>query len=153
MVARLTYAALLMVAPLELHAQSAKSADQSAASVIAAEVAGCEAYEHNDAAAIRRFLAEDYTLTDSKGVVTTKQDDIDDAVKHRVHYTTFRNKNMKVRLYPGSAIVTGQTLVKGTAAGKPFDVEVQFTDTLVLLNGRWVLAAGHVSRLRNEKTS
>lgn len=86
-------------------------------------------------------------------MITTKQDDIDDAAKNRIHYTTFRNQNMKVRLYSGTAIVTGQTLVKGTAADKPFDVEVQFTDTLVWLHGRWVLAAGHVSRLRNEKAS
>jgi ketosteroid isomerase-like protein len=153
MIGRMFYAALLTTALRQPGAQRPTPGHESAASVLAAEVAGCQAYEHNDADGIRRFLADDYTLTDSKGVVTTKQDDIDDAVKHRVHYTTFRNQNMKVRLYPGTAIVTGQTLVKGTAAGKPFDVEVQFTDTLVWLHGRWMLVAGHVSRLRNEKAS
>lgn len=139
------------ISPL-VHASNA-TPGQTKEAVLAAEVAGCSAYEHNDAAGIRRFLTDDYTLTDSRGVITTKQDDIDDAAKNRVHYTTFRNKNMKVRLYPGVAIVTGQTLVAGTAAGKPFDIEVQFTDTMVWLGGRWVLAAGHVSRLRNEKAA
>lgn len=122
---------------------------QSPQAVIKAEIEICQGYERNDAESVRRNLVSDYTLTDSKGVVTTKQDDLDDFTKHRIRYTVFRNKNMRVRLYPGVAIVTGQTLVKGVAGGAPVDVEVQFTDTLVLIDGRWMLAAGHVSRLRN----
>lgn len=140
---------LLAVTTSRAYSQTSTTPGQTRESVLAAEIAGCRAYEHNDAAGIRRFLADDYTLTDSKGTVTTKQDDIDDAEKHRIHYTTFRNRDMKVRLYPGTAIVTGRTLVAGTAAGKPFDVEVQFTDTLVWIDGRWVLVAGHVSRIRD----
>ncbi|HTD96114.1 MAG TPA: nuclear transport factor 2 family protein [Edaphobacter sp.] len=135
--------ALLLAGPALIAQQ------QTTEAVIQAELIGCKAYATNSAEGVNLFLADDYTLTDSKGVVTTKQDDLDDFLKSRVHYTTFQNKNMKVRLYPGVAIVTGQTVVKGSAAGKPFDVEVQFTDTLVYLHGHWKLAAGHVSRLRN----
>lgn len=120
-------------------------------SVLQAEREGCRAYETNNVEGVRRFLADDYTLTDSKGQVTSKQDDLDDFLKQRIHYTRFENKNMKVRLYPGAAVVTGQTLVTGTAGKDAVDIEVQFTDTLVFLHGRWVLAAGHVSRLRNSK--
>lgn len=122
---------------------------QSPQAVIKAEMEICRGYERNDVASVRRNLVDDYTLTDSRGVVTTKQDDVEDFTKHRVRYTTFRNKNMRVRLYPGVAIVTGQTVVKAIAGHAPVDVEVQFTDTLVLIDGRWMLAAGHVSRLRN----
>lgn len=122
---------------------------QDQKSVLEAERTGCLAYQNHDVDGVRRFLTDDYTLTDSKGAVTTKQDDLDDFLKDRIRYTIFENKNMRVRLYPGAAIVTGQTLVKGTAQGKPFDVEVQFTDTLIFLDGRWRLAAGHVSRLRS----
>jgi ketosteroid isomerase-like protein len=142
---------LVAVGPL-LVSQTPTRRGPSKESVIAAELEGCRAYEHNDAAAIGRFLADDYTLTDSKGTVTTKQDDLDDASLHRITYTTFRNRNMQVRLYPGTAIVIGQTVVRGTAGGKPFDVVVQFTDTLIWLHGRWVLAAGHVSRLDAAKS-
>ncbi len=122
-------------------------AQQDVAGVLAAETRGCLAYQNHDVEGVRRFLTEDYTLTDSKGQVTTKQDDLDDFLKDRIRYSTFANKNMKVRLYPGAAIVTGQTVVKGVANRQPFDVEVQFTDTLVWLDGEWKLAAGHVSRL------
>jgi hypothetical protein len=117
--------------------------------VLKAEVEICRGYERNDVESVRRNLVDDYTLTDSRGVVTTKQDDVEDFTKHRVRYTIFRNRNMRVRLYPGVAIVTGQTVVSAVAGRAPVNVVVQFTDTLVLLDGRWMLAAGHVSRLRN----
>lgn len=127
-----------------VHAQST-----TVDAVLEAERIGCLAYQNHDVEGVRKFLTDDYTLTDSKGIVTTKQDDLDDFLKDRIRYTVFANKNMKVRLYPGAAIVIGQTIVQGTAQGKSFDVEVQFTDTLVYDGGRWRLAAGHVSRLRN----
>jgi ketosteroid isomerase-like protein len=57
----------------------------------------------------------------------------------------FRNSGMKVRLHGHAAIATGVTTVKGTAAGKPFHAELQFTDTLVRRNGEWTIAASHVS--------
>lgn len=138
---------LLLLTLVPVLAATAQS--PAANAVLQAEREGCLAYQNQDVDGVRRFLTDDYTLTDSKGVVTTKQDDLDDFLKDRIRYTVFQNKNMKVRTYPGAAVVTGQTLVKGTAQGKPFDVEVQFTDTLVYLDGRWRLAAGHVSRLRN----
>lgn len=149
-------AASLLVVLLSLigAAGRAKAAqEQTVAAVLNAERTGCAAYASNSVDGIKQFLTDDYTLTDSKGRVTTKQDDLNDFLKNRIRYTVFENKNMKVRLYPGVAIVTGQTLVQGIAGKDPFDVEVQFTDTLIFLDGRWKLAAGHVSRLRNSKTS
>ncbi|MBV9492745.1 MAG: nuclear transport factor 2 family protein [Acidobacteria bacterium] len=119
--------------------------------VLALERAACAAYERNDAAAIEKLVDERYTLTDSKGVITTRADDVKAARDRDVEYTEFRNYDMKVRLYNGdTAIVTGRTVVKGTTRdGSKVNVEVQFTDTVVRIDGRWRLVAGHVSRLRN----
>jgi len=104
--------------------------DESAA-VLQAEHDGCVAYLHGDAEKIAMFLTDDYTLTDSKGEISRAADD------------------MKVRVYGDhTAIVTGKTKVKGNAQGKPIDIIVQFTDTFVKQGGRWRLAAGHVSRLK-----
>lgn len=132
-----------------LSAQNDSARAREIAAVLQAERVGCSAYEHNSVEGVRAFLMDDYTLTDGHGTVTTKQDDLDDFLKSRIHYTTFVNKNMAVRLYGDAAVVTGQTIVRGTAAGKPVAVEVQFTDTLVKDHGVWKLAAGHVSRLAN----
>jgi len=122
--------------------------DESAA-VLQAEREGCAAYLHGDAGKIANFLTDDYTLTNSKGEITTAADDIEDAKSGRVHYDVFENYDMKVRIYDDhTAIVTGKTKVKGNAQGKPIDIIVQFTDTFVKQGGRWRLAAGHVSRLK-----
>jgi ketosteroid isomerase-like protein len=118
--------------------------------VLAFERAVCAAYERNDAQALDTLLADGYTLTDSWGVITTKSDDLRAARDRDVEYSTFHNEGMTVRLFGNAAIVLGRTVVKGKARdGSLVDVEVQFTDTLVLICGRWRLAAGHVSRLRS----
>ncbi len=123
-------------------------ADQSVA-VLQAERDGCAAYLRGEADKIANFLTDDYTLTNSKGKISTAADDIEDAKSGRVHYEVFENYDMKVRLYGGhTGIVTGKTKVKGTAEGKPLDIVVQFTDTFVKQGDQWRLAAGHVSRLK-----
>ena len=123
--------------------------DESAA-VLQAERDGCVAYQRGDAAKIANFLTDDYTLTNSTGEISTAADDIEDAKSGRVHYDVFENYDMKVRIYDDhTAIVTGKTKVKGNAQGKPIDIIVQFTDTFVKQSGRWRLAAGHVSRLKD----
>lgn len=118
--------------------------------ILQVERDGCLAYQHNDAEQIGRFLTADYTLTDSKGAISTAADDINDARTGKVHYEVFENFEMKVRVYgETTAIVLGKTRVKGTVEGSPIDIVVQFTDTFVRQDGEWRLAAGHVSRLKN----
>ena len=127
----------------------AQTPSDEGAAVLQAERDGCVAYLHGDADNIAKFLTDDYTLTNSKGEITKAADDIEDARSGRVHYDVFENYDMKVRVYGGNtAIVTGKTKVKGNAQGKPIDIIVQFTDTFVKQSGRWRLAAGHVSRLK-----
>lgn len=128
----------------------AERQQQNTQSVLQAEAGGCRAYENNDVEGVRRFLADDYTLTNSKGVVTFKQDDLDDFLKHRMHYTKFENRNMRVRLYPGTAVVTGQTVLAGNSGTQPFAGEFQFTDTLIFMHQRWVIVASHATRLGNK---
>ncbi len=124
----------------------AETLAQETRAILQAERDGCAAYLHGDAEKIAKFLAEDYTLTNSKGEISARADDIADAKSGKVHYDVFENHDMKVRLYGDStAVVTGRTKLKGVYDGKPVDKIVQFTDTLVKQNGHWRLAAGHVS--------
>ena len=114
--------------------------------VLQAERDGCAAYLNGDAEKIANFLTEDYTLTNSKGEISARADDLADATSGKIHYTEFENYDMKVRLYGDStAVVTGRTKLKGVYNGKTIDKVVQFTDTLVKQNGHRRLAAGHVS--------
>ena len=99
-------------------------------------------------AALERVLTPDFTLTLSNGEVSTRADEINELRSGKVHYDVFENYDMQARLYGNdTAVVLGKTRVKGTADGIPFDRIVQFTDTLIKRDGRWQLAAGHVSRI------
>jgi hypothetical protein len=69
-------------------------ADESAA-VLQAERDGCIAYLRGEADRIANFLTDDYTLTNSKGEVTTAADDIEDARSGRVRYDVFENYDMR----------------------------------------------------------
>jgi ketosteroid isomerase-like protein len=108
----------------------------------------CKAFLDADVAALERVLTPDFTLTLSNGEVSTRADEINELHTGKVHYDVFENYDMLARLYGNDmAVVLGKTRVKGTADGKPFDRVVQFTDTLIKRDGRWQLAAGHVSRI------
>ena len=108
----------------------------------------CKAFLEADVVALERVLTPDFTLTLSNGEVSTRADEINELHSGKVHYDVFENYDMLARLYGDSvAVVLGKTRVKGTTDGKPFDRVVQFTDTLIKRDGRWQLAAGHVSRI------
>ena len=108
----------------------------------------CKAFLDEDVAALEGVLTPNFTLTLSSGEVNTRADEINELRSKKVHYDVFENYDMLVRLYGDDvAVVLGKTRVKGTADGKPFDRVVQFTDTVIKRDGRWQLAAGHVSRI------
>ena len=108
----------------------------------------CKAFLDADVAALERVLTPEFTLTLSNGEVNTRADEINELRSKKFRYDVFENYDMLVRLYGDDvAVVLGKTRVKGTADGKPFDRVVQFTDTLIKRDGRWQLAAGHVSRI------
>lgn len=115
--------------------------------VLAAERAACRAYQESDAAALETLLAEGYTLTNSRGEVAARAEDIAEVRGGSVHYTIFENRDMQVRLYGDAAVVTGKTFLQGTVAGKPVAATFQFTDTLIRRAGRWLLAASHATRI------
>ena len=116
--------------------------------VLQFERGACKAFLEADVAGLERVLTPDFTLTLSNGDVETRADEINELRSGKVHYDMFENYDMLARLYGNDvAVVLGKTRVKGTADGKPFDRIVQFTDTLIKRDGRWQLAAGHVSRI------
>ena len=113
------------------------------------EAALCDAIRTGDAAAIGRLEDETYTLTNSKGEVTTRADDIADA-KKGVRYDEFRNHDQTIRLYGDAAIVLGVTSVKGSSGEKPFAADFRFTDTYVRRADGWKIAASHATRIEKK---
>ena len=137
---------IVLVAVLACRFSLAQTTDEK--DVLQLERDACKAFLDADPAALERVLTADFTLTLSNGEISTRADEINELRSGKVHYDIFENYDMKARLYgDNTAVVLGKTRVKGTSEGKQFDRVVQFTDTLIKRDGRWQLAAGHVSRL------
>ncbi|MGA7275454.1 MAG: nuclear transport factor 2 family protein [Candidatus Udaeobacter sp.] len=145
MVIKLALVICLLAIPVSQSLVARSSAEKD---VLQFERDACKAFLDADPAALQRVLTDDFTLTLSNGNVSTRADEIEELRSGKVHYDVFENYDMIARLYGDSAaVVLGKTRVKGTSDGKPFDRVVQFTDTLIKHDGRWQVAAGHVSQL------
>ena len=137
---------LILLAPVLACRSLAQTPAQQ--EVLKFERDACKAFLDADVPALERVLTPDFTLTLSSGQVSTRADEINELQSKKIHYDVFENYGMLARLYGNdTAVVVGKTRVKGTADGKSFDRVVQFTDTLIKRDGRWQLAAGHVSRI------
>lgn len=135
---------LLLVPVLSASAGDAK-ADE--AMILERINKACAAFEKGDVDYLIDFLDETFTLTDTRGQITTRAQNLDEVRKREPRYDVFRNHDMKVRVYGDSAVVTGITSIKGTSGGTAFAVDVQFTDTLIKRDGKWRMVASHASPL------
>lgn len=115
--------------------------------ILRVEAVLCRAFEAGDADTLRKGLDERFALTDSKGNVTDREQNLAEVAKRDPVYEVFRNHEQKIRLYGDAAIVTGVTTIKGRSGDTAFAGDFQFTDTWVRRDGRWTLAASHASRL------
>lgn len=125
----------------------ARDAAQDRRELLRAESALCQAFESGDAGALREGLTADFTLVDSRGAVTGLAQNLDEVARREPYYDEFRNHDQQVRLYGDAAIVVGITSIKGKAGGEAFAADFRYTDTWVLRDGRWLLAASHASRI------
>jgi hypothetical protein len=111
----------------------------------------CAAFEKGEAPFLLEFLDETFTLTDTRGNVTSREQNLVEVRKREPRYDVFRNHGMKVRVYGDSAVVTGITSVKGTSGGQAFAADLQFTDTLIKRGGTWRMVSSHVSPVAKPK--
>jgi ketosteroid isomerase-like protein len=133
----------ILLIVLTVHTRGATAEDE----VLQAERDLAQVYQRSDAAGIERGVMEAYRLTNSRGKITTRADDIEEARKMDPKYEIFENHDMQVRVHGDTAVVVGITRTKGTSGGKPFDAQFQFTDTFVKDNGQWRLFAGHATKI------
>ena len=135
----------LLLSLLTLPLISVRAGDEDDVLRAERELALC--YQNSDAACIEQGVMEDYTLTNSRGKITTRADDLAETKKRDPKYEIFENHDMKVRVRDGAAVVTGITHAKGISAGQVFDAEFRFTDTFVKDHGRWRLWAGQAIKI------
>jgi ketosteroid isomerase-like protein len=113
--------------------------------LVALEKAWNQAEVHNDPAALKLLLTDDFIITEPDGELMTKGQLMATTADSSYHYDVLVSQGYRVRVYGTVAVVTGTYHEKGSSKGKHFDRRGRFTDTWLKLGGGWQCAASHDS--------
>jgi ketosteroid isomerase-like protein len=105
-----------------------------------------EAQIHGDAAALKRLVADDYTLVSSSGRVQTKAELIADYTAPGFKIEPFTILEPIEKVWSDGAVMGGLVHLRGVDGGKPFEVTLRFADIWAKRNGKWQVIYSHVSR-------
>ncbi|MBX2967308.1 MAG: nuclear transport factor 2 family protein [Cyclobacteriaceae bacterium] len=83
----------------------------------------------------------------SNGWAETKQEALDNLQSGKLVYKNIEIKEANVRLYSGTAIVTGKGSFSGTVNGTDFDIELSYTEVYVQKKNKWLLVSRHANRM------
>ena len=108
-----------------------------------------DAYQKHDAAALERIEADDFTLTEADGKVTTKPKDVASIrnAKPPQPDDSFDVEDVKVRLYGDTAILMGRVILKYRNKGQMVVERYRYTDTYLKRRGRWRVVASQLTRI------
>lgn len=118
---------------------AAPGADEQA--VTAAEQQWLKSQQTNNPDLLAPLLADKVVETTETGKVLRGKDAVI-ADARTDHWTSVSYTELKVTVFDRTAIATGDFIGKGSAAGKPVDSHVRFTDTWVkMADGKWLCVA------------
>jgi uncharacterized protein (TIGR02246 family) len=105
-----------------------------------------DAYEKHDAEAMDRIVAEDFAITFPNGEIQEKP-----ALMAMIRSPRtgpemhFHTEEVRSRPYGDTVILMGVVVAEYEKEGKPVSEKSRYTDTYVKRNGKWQVAASHLS--------
>jgi ketosteroid isomerase-like protein len=105
-----------------------------------------QAVAANDAAAIKRFVADDWVIVDADGRVVDRSRFISVIESGALTHESMETTDVEVRVHGDTAVVTGITTSKGQFMGQGFTTRERATDVLARLNGRWLCVFSQLTR-------
>ena len=109
-----------------------------------------DAYQKHDAAALERIEADDFTLTEGDGKVTTKVEDVASLRNAKAPQPddAFDVEDVQVRLYGDTAVLIGRVIIRYRNKGQMVAEQYRYTDTYLKRRGRWQVVASQLTRIR-----
>jgi ketosteroid isomerase-like protein len=144
-----TLTGFLLMTVLAVPGALAQTPDTAAQALITAEHEWSQAVVRRDVAALDRFYADEYILTNEDGAIFSKAKEIADIRSGSFRLTSFTFTDLDVRLYDNVAVVTGQNTITGRWDDIDKDISgpYRFTDVFVNRDGRWQCVASQSSRI------
>jgi ketosteroid isomerase-like protein len=105
------------------------------------------AFSQNDAAALDRMTAPDYTFVTPTGTIQNKEERVAQVRSGDLKYDYAKYDEIKVRIYGEMAIVTAHVTVKSELKGASLNGQFRSTLTLLKVKGMWELVASQASAI------
>jgi ketosteroid isomerase-like protein len=139
--------AYLLLATTALLGQSKREKNSVEQVLIQIEHEWSQADIEKDATALNRILAEDWIGIDFEGTVLTKAQALRGIRSDSASLESTVLRDMKVRVYGNTAIVTGTDTEKGEYHGQDSSGKYLWTDVFVRRNGRWQAVSSQSTKL------
>lgn len=101
----------------------------------------------NDADAIGRYMADDWTIIGSDGSLGDKASFLGLVSSGVLSHDVMKSDEVRVRVYGETAVVTSRGVSGGTYQGQPFREVERVSCVFVREEGRWRCVLTHLSRL------
>jgi ketosteroid isomerase-like protein len=112
-----------------------------------------QADRERDPAALDRILASDWIGIDFEGAVLTKPQALEGIASGSGSLESTVLRDMKVRIYGNTAVVTGTDTEKGEYHGQDSSGKYLWTDVFVKRNGRWQAVSSQSTKLAAKEGS
>jgi ketosteroid isomerase-like protein len=99
-----------------------------------------EAFRSNDAASLKRIMADDFVFTDPLGTSITKDRWLEDLASGAFAFESIEIEGMRVRLAGDAALVTGIVTLKARSRHGGYNGRFGVVDVYMKRAGRWQLA-------------
>jgi uncharacterized protein (TIGR02246 family) len=97
-----------------------------------------EAYQKADADFLERALAEEATIVNLDGTISSKSQDLSELAKKDIAFTSFKMTEVKVRMLgENNALVTGLSKGVGKYKGEKFDISTRDAICYEKQDGKW----------------
>jgi ketosteroid isomerase-like protein len=121
--------------------------DAVRAELLALEARWDSAVVRKDIAALEQIIAPSFVFIGADGSVSSRAEMLAALQAPDLVIDPFETRDVQVRLYGGTAILTGWFEQTGRFQGRAYRTRSRYTDVYVREAGRWVAVSAHASTL------
>jgi len=109
-----------------------------------------QAIVSNNLEGIGRFVTDDWIIIDPNGEIVDRARFFEVIKSGALTHDVMESKDLRVRVYGDSAVVTAVTRTKGKFMGQEFTTQERATDVFVKRDRRWQCVLTHLTRFPKE---
>jgi ketosteroid isomerase-like protein len=111
-----------------------------------------DAYMKSDASFLKNLEADDYTIVEPEGTVSTKADDVKSVTDKKFVLKSATMSDYKCRMLGDNyAVVTAALKMSGSDDGDEFSGDFRALDVFEKKDGKWMAVASQLTKVQKEK--